>query len=152
MTGTKEFRDQNRLRKTSCEELYVVHDKTVDEIVMITGVKPATLYRWIKEGSWSDQKTQAMTYEKQIDLNLKNAINAGLKAFAADPHNKDLQSLVSLLKQFKETNKPTQAYKDNIIKFLDKTTDYFIENDMIETGEIFKSKLREIAEYLLVKL
>lgn len=145
MANTKE----NKLKKQNCEQLYVEMDKSVDELVAITGMSDKTIYRWIKQGKWDEKKNETQTIEKQIDINMRKALNHGLKSFAENPGDKDLQSLVGLLKQFKEKNKPSQAYKDNIIRFIDRTTDYFLEKDMPETADIFKSSIMELAEYLL---
>jgi transposase-like protein len=147
--STKDEREQNRLRKSTCEELYTVMGKTVEDIVAATGARPQTLYRWIKEGGWNEKKNEVRVIEKQIEMSLKEALVKGLKAFAENPHDKDLQSLVGLLKQVRDKHKPTQTYKENILKFLDMTTDYFLENELVETAGIFKSKVRELAEYLL---
>ena len=49
--------------------------------------------------------------EKKIQINLLKAINKGLMEFAKDPARKDLQSLVGLIKQFREEKKPTKEYK-----------------------------------------
>ncbi len=145
MANTKE----NKLKKQNCEQLYVEMDKSVDELVAITGMSDKTIYRWIKQGKWDEKKNETQTIEKQIDINMRKALNHGLKSFAENPGDKDLQSLVGLLKQFKEKNKPSQAYKDNIIRFIDRTTDYFLEKDMPETADIFKSSIMDLAEYLL---
>jgi len=147
--STKEERENNRLRKSTCEELYTVMGKTVEEIVATTGVKTATLYNWIKTGNWNEKKNETRTIEKQIEMSLKEALVKGLKAFAENPSDKDLQSLVGLLKQVRDKQKPSEAYKENILKFLDRTTDFFLENELVEMAGIFKGKVRELAEYLL---
>ncbi|MCL2062893.1 MAG: hypothetical protein FWG98_00780 [Candidatus Cloacimonetes bacterium] len=48
--------------------------------------------------------------EKKIQVNLLKAINKGLMEFAKDPARKDLQSLVSLIKQFRDEKKTTKEY------------------------------------------
>jgi len=139
------------LRKKTCEQMFVELDISVSECATLMGVTEKTIYAWIKEGNWNEKKYETRVLEKQIYSNLKKALNQGLKSYASDPTNKDLQSLVSLLKQFKEQNKVTVAYKDNIINFIDKTTDFFLEKNMEEIANVFKGYVVELAEYLLVR-
>ena len=141
--------EDKRIRKITCEQLYVDLDLSIEECARMVGVCDKTIYRWIKDGGWNAKKYETQALEKQISLNLKKALNQGLKSFASEPANKDLQSLVSLLKQFKEQNKPSVAYKDNILTFIDKTTDYFLEKGLHDVANIFKSYVIELAEYLL---
>ena len=148
MRKGQELEERKAIRRT-CEELYIEMDKGVEELTRLTGISDKTIYRWIKDGEWESKKTESRALEKKIEKNLKRALNKGLESFAENTENKDLQSLVSLLKQFKETHKPTAAYKDNIIKFLDRTKDFFLEKNMPESVEIFNSVLVELAEYLL---
>jgi len=138
-----------QVRKFACEQMYVDLELSVEDCAVAIHASPKTIYRWIKEGNWNEKRTEALTIEKQITVNLKKAINQGLKCFANDPTNKDLQSLVSLLKQFKEQNKPSVAYKDNIIKFLDQSVDYFLSKGFEEFTRYFQANLHELAEYLL---
>lgn len=144
MSNTKE----NRIKKENCKQMYIEMDKGVVELSQLAGVSVRTIENWIRTEKWNDQKNEIHTIEKQIDINARKALAKGLKAYAETP-DKDLQSLVSLLKSFKETNKPTQAYKDNVMKFLDHTVDFFLEREMPETANIFKESLVELAEYLL---
>ena len=138
-----------KLRRVICEQLYVDLDVSVEECAKSIGVSDKTVYRWIQAGNWNEKKTESQTLERLIDINLKRALYKGLKGFATDPTNKDLQSLVSLLKQFKEQNKPSLVYKDNVIKFLDHTVDYFLEKSMNETASSFQRCLVDLAEYLI---
>ena len=143
--------NDKKLRKLTCEQMYVELDIGVTECAKAIGVCDQTIYKWIKKGNWNEKKLETYNLEKLININLKRALNQGLKNFAIDPANKDLQSLVSLLKQFKEQNKPTHAYKDNILNFLDKTTDFFLEKNMEEIANVFKGYVVELAEYLMVR-
>jgi len=138
-----------RLRKIACEQMYVELDLSVDECAKSAQVDPKTIYRWIKEGNWNEKRKETLSLEQQITINLKKALNQGLKSFANDPTNRDLQSLVSLLKQFKEQTKPSVAYKDNVIKFLDHATDYFLSKGFEEFTRYFQANIHELAEYLL---
>ena len=140
-----------RLRRLTCEQMYVEMDIPIEECAKVLGVIDKTIYRWIKEGNWNEKKMETHVLERQINLNVKKALNQGLKKFANDPANKDLYSLVSLLRQFKEQNKPSQAYKDNIIKFLDRSTDFFLEKGDEYLANGFKRSVVELAEYLLAR-
>jgi predicted DNA-binding protein YlxM (UPF0122 family) len=141
--------EDKKIRKHTCEQLYVDLDLSIEECAKIVGVCDQTIYRWVKSGGWNAKKYETQALEKQIGINLRKALNQGLKSFASDPMNKDLQSLVSLLKQFKDQNKPSVAYKDNILTFIDKTTDYFLEKGLNDVANIFKGYVTELAEYLL---
>ena len=142
---------EKALKKLTCEQMYVEMDINVHDISMAIGVCEQTIYRWIKKGNWNEKKHEAQVLEKQITIYLKKALIQGLKSFANDPNNKDLQSLVSLLKQYKEQNKPTMALKDNLIKFIDGTTDFFLEKNLEEFANTFKGYVVELAEYLLMR-
>jgi hypothetical protein len=137
------------MRKLTCEQLYIEMDKSIEELSVVLDISVKTIYRWAQVGNWIEKKKEIQSLEKQININMRRALNQGLKSFASDPSDKDLQSLVSLLKQFQEQNKPTLSYKDNIIKFLDKTTDFLLEKNMNETADVFKSVLNDLAEFLL---
>jgi hypothetical protein len=56
-----------------------------------------------------------------------------------------------LLKQFKEQNKPIMAYKDQVINFIDRTADFFLEKNMQEIANVFKGYVVELAEYLILR-
>jgi predicted DNA-binding protein YlxM (UPF0122 family) len=131
--------------------MYVELDISIEECAKAVGVCDKTVYRWIKAGGWNEKKAETQNLEKLIQVNLKRALYQGLKSFATDPTNKDLQSLVSLLKQFKEQNKPTLAYKDNVLNFIDRTTDFFLEKNMGEIANVFKGFVVELAEYLITR-
>ena len=139
------------LKKQTSEQMYVEMDISVQEIAKVIGVSDKTIYKWIKKEKWNEKKTETQNLERQISINLRRALNQGLRSFANDPNNKDLQSLVSLLKQYKEQNKPTMAFKDNIIKFIDRTTDFFLEKNLEEFANTFKGYVVELAEYLLLR-
>ena len=145
----KSNREKGKAIKAICEKLYIEDDKTIEELALFSGVSDKTIYRWVKDGNWIGKKSDAASLEKQIEINMKKALNKGLQDFAIDSNEKDLQSLVGLIRQYNEKHKPTQAYKDNILKFLDKTTDFLLEKNMTDTANIFKSCLIELAEFLL---
>ena len=138
-------------RKVTCEQMYVDLDINVDECAKVCGVNPKTVYRWIADGRWNEKKLESHKLEQHINQNLKVALNQGLKCFAQDPTSRDLQSLVSLLKQFKEQNKTSKNDKDNILNFIDKTTDFFLEKGMDEIATVFKGYIVELAEYLVLR-
>lgn len=142
---------ENRLKKAQCKQIYIELGKTPAELATLSGMALRTVENWIRDGKWDREKQELVHLEKQIEINQKKALLQGLKAYAANPENKDLQSLVSLLRTFQERNKPSQAYKENIIRFIDGTVDYFLEREMTETANIFKESLRDLAEYLLSK-
>ena len=136
-------------QKAKCERMYVEGNIKVKDLARIMEVSQKTIYSWIKKGKWNEKKNDIIEMEKKIQVNLLKAINKGLMEFAKDPARKDLQSLVSLIKQFRDEKKTTKEYKDYIIKFLDRTVDFLLENgdDYLTNG--FKKKLVELAEYLL---
>ena len=140
---------KNKAIKATCKKLYIDDDKSIAELSLIFGVPEKTIYRWSNDEDWSLLKTHQAAIESKIEINLKLAIVKGLEEFAKNPGDKDLQSLVSLLKQFTERHKPTLAYKDNIMKFLSKTKDYFLEKEMKETAQVFSTCVIDLAEYLL---
>jgi len=87
--------------------------------------------------------------ESQIALNIKKALVVGLKAYTLDPNNKNLQSLVSLLKQVHTQQSPSAAYKENVLEFLDKTTGFFLSKGYNEVADAFKANIVELAEYII---
>jgi len=140
---------ENKDKKPICEQMYIEMEKTLDEIASVMSVNIKTLQRWKLEGEWEDKKHEVHTIERQIDINLRKAINTGLKEVAKDPKNTDLQSLNSMLKQYKENHKPTLTYKENMLKFIDKTVDFLLEKNMTDTANVFKGCAVELAEYIM---
>ena len=142
-------KEESKLKRQICQELYIEKDKSVKELVILTGVNEKTIYRWKVEDEWDIKKDQIRTIEKQIYLHSLLALSAGLKAYSEKPHDKDLQSLVSMLKQYQAQHKPDQQYKDHVLKFIDRAVDFFLEKEMPATAQIFQTKVKELAEYLL---
>ena len=136
-------------QKATCERMYVEGNIKVKDLARVMGVSQKTIYSWIKKGKWNEKKKDIIDMEKKIQINLRKAINKGLMEFARDPARKDLQSLVSLIKQFRDETKTTKEYKDYIIKFLDKTVDFLLENGDDNLTNGFKRKLVDLAQYLL---
>ncbi|MCL2065569.1 MAG: helix-turn-helix domain-containing protein [Candidatus Cloacimonetes bacterium] len=136
-------------QKATCERMYVEGNIKVKDLARVMGVSEKTIYSWIKKGKWDEKKKDIIDMEKKIQINLRKAIKKGLMEFANEPTRKDLQSLVGLIKQFRDEKKPTKEYKDYIIKFLDRTVDFLLENgdDYLTNG--FKKKLVDLAQYLL---
>ena len=129
--------------------MYVGGNVKDKDLARVMVVSQKTIYSWIKKGKWNEKKKDIIDMEKKIQVNIRRAINKGLNEYAKAPARKDLQSLVGLIKQFREEKKPTKEYKDYIIKFLDRTVDFLLENgdDYLTNG--FKKKLVDLAQYLL---
>ena len=142
---------ENKDKKPICEEMYIRMEKSLDEIADVMSVNIKTLQRWRADGEWENKKNETINLEKQIEQNLKEAINAGLREIAKDPKNTDIQSLNSMLKQYKDNHKPTITYKENMLRFIDKTVDFLLEKNMTETANVFKSCAVELAEYIMGK-
>jgi len=138
-----------KLKKLMCEQLYVVQDMSVSECAALVGVTEQTVYRWVAECKWNAKKMEAHALESQIALNAQKALVVGLKAYTEDPNNKNLMSLVSLLKQIHTQQKPTAMYKENILEFLDKTVGYFLSKGLTDIADVFKQNVVELAEYML---
>ena len=143
-----ENRDKEK-QKANSERMYVEGNIKVKDLARVMGVSQKTIYSWVKKGQWNEKKSEIIDMEKKIQVNLRRAINKGLMEFANDPTRKDLQSLVGLIKQLRDEQKPTKEYKDYIIKFLDRTVDFFLENGDDNLTNGFKKKLVDLAEYLL---
>jgi hypothetical protein len=43
------------------------------------------------------------------------------------------------------------AYKDQVINFIDRTADFFLEKNMQEIANVFKGFVVELAEYLILR-
>jgi len=136
-------------QKTKCERMYVEGNIKVKDMARVMGVSQKTIYSWIKKGKWNEKKNDIIDMEKKIQVNIRRAVNKGLMEFAKDPVRKDLQSLVSLIKQFRVDKNPTKEYKDYIIKFLDRTVGFLLENGDDNLINGFKKKLVDLAQYLL---
>jgi len=147
--GTKMSKiKENRPKRVAGEMMFVELGKSIEEISEITGASTDSLYYWHKRDGWADKRNESHIIERSIDLNTKKALNTALKAYVENPENKDLQSLVSLLRQHKD-KKPNAQYKEHVLRYIDKTVDYFLQKGMSETADVFKASAVDLAEYLL---
>ena len=136
------------LRKEACEKMYQL-DIPVSKCSKASGVSKKTVYSWIKKGKWNEKKKELQELEKQINFHHSKAIIQGLENYASDPANNDLQSLVSLIKQYKKQDEVPKEYKDYVVRFLNKTVDYFLQNGKHDMAIEFQKCLVGLAEFLV---
>jgi len=147
MTDIKSASEKRR-RKSNCEYLYIMMKFSVAECSKAVGVCDKTVYKWIKKGNWKAQRDELHLIEKEVKLDIKSALREALKRFLDDPKNKELTKLINLLKQFREESKPPLAYKDNIIRLLDHSVDFFLTYASEDFTNTYKSFIHRLAEYL----
>ena len=135
----KEMRDE-------CEKLYLAGEHDAKVFKAKTGMSIATMYRWLN--AWDEKHADEQETDKKIILNIKKALNKGLEAFADDPHNKGLQSLVSLLKQHLQIQEPSKELNKYILKFLDQTVGYFISIGNERMREAFQEHVVDLGDFL----
>jgi len=123
----------------------------VDYLAGIYGVSSQTIYRWAKEGNWKTDIAELVDIEKDIQKNMLEALNAGLKQYKDDPGNKSLQSLVVLIKDYLKKSQPTKELNTYILLFLEQTVDYFISKNNEDLKIAFQENVVELAEFLRMK-
>lgn len=115
------------------------------------GVHPSTVWRWMKQGRWQEQLTDGRDLDIKVEEARKRAILSALQEFSEDPKNVALQSLVGLLRAEERRLEPAKELREYIIKFLDQTTDFFIEKEYDGLLKEFKACTHDLAEYLRVR-
>jgi len=88
--------------------------------------------------------------EEQIELAVKRALIQALKGYAKNPQNTALQSLVSLLKQYRNSSDPSREFFEYLKHFLDWLVDFYFEKNDMQTAKAIQREIlgeKGIVEY-----
>jgi len=122
-----------------------------EKLSVLFDVRPSTVETWIWKYGWKELAKEVIDLEKTIERNMLIALNKGLEAYIENPADTSLQSLVALLKEQMNKNKPSRELNEYIVKFLGQTVDFFIGKGLEDMRQSFQENLIELAEYLRVK-
>ncbi len=147
MSNSKEFRE----KKDQAFEAYLSGKTTPKELAALVGCSPVTVGKWIKSGKWDKIEGEERRLTRKISVARKKALIVALEEYAKDPKNTALQSLVSIMRQEQKKEVPAKELNEYIVKFLDQTTDFFIEKGFTGLLKEFQHVLYELAEYLRMR-
>ena len=147
MSNSKEFRE----KKEQAFEAYLSGKTTPKELAALVGCSPVTVGKWISAGKWDKINGEEQRLRRDISVYQKKAYIVALKEYAKDPKNTALQSLVGFIKQQQIKETPAKELNEYIVKFLDQTTDFFIEKGYGGLLKEFQQCLYELAEYLRLR-
>ncbi len=130
-----------KIKRISAKKLYLKGETNAVALAKIYDVAEKTVRNWIKKGNWEAEHDEIASLEDKIKIALKKALIKALTEYARAPQDTALQSLVSLLRQYKKDFEPTKDFIEYMKKFLDWLVDYFLtKND----DEIARSIQKEI--------
>lgn len=147
MSNSKVFRE----KKEQAFEAFLSGKTTPKELAELVGCSPVTVGKWIAAGKWDKLEGEERKWNRKIAVARKKALLAALEAYAGDPKNTGLQSLVSMLKAEQKREVPGKELNEYIVKFLDQTTDFFIEKGYVGLLKEFQHALYDLAEYLRMR-
>lgn len=139
-----------KIKRISAKKLYLKGETNALALAKIYDVAEKTVRNWIKKGNWEAEYDEISTLEDEIKIALKKALIKALREYARAPQDTALQSLVSLLRQYKKDFEPTKDFIEYMKKFLDWLIDFFLtKNDDEIARAIQKEILGEsgIVEY-----
>lgn len=144
MANSKAFRK----KKEAAFEAFMGGKTDPIELAAFVDCSAKTINKWIKDGKWDRIEGEERRLSRKISVARKKALLTALEAYATDPENTALQSLVSILRAEQRRQEPAKELNDYIIKFLDHTTDYMIERELSGLCKQFQAILMDLAEYL----
>lgn len=147
MANTKEF----RILKDKAYEAYLSGKTDAAELAVIFNTRKATVVKWIKDGGWEKIRKEEDNLEHDIRIARRKALKRAYEAYAADPTNVALQSLVSMMRQEAHRDEPSKELNDYIVKFQDQTTDFMIEKGYDGLLKQYQAILIDLSDYLRVR-
>jgi hypothetical protein len=147
MSNSKNFKE---LRER-CQVEYEAGKTDFATLAREFNVAENTVRGWVRKGDWKTIKEKAADLEKLIEgAELQAYLNALLQ-YNANPADTNLQSLVGLLKSRQKKLEPSKELNEHIVKFLDQTTDYMVEQGLEGLLKQYQAIVHDLAEYLRVK-
>ena len=137
-----------KLKKLACEQMYVEYGINIQECAEVIGVCDKTIYRWIRKHKWKELKTENQDLERQIYIIFLRVLKECLKRLDEGPEDHELLDSLYPLIDINERFKQEKVYKDNIIKFIKTTVEYFQEKNMKDIASAIKDNFIELVLYL----
>lgn len=147
MSNSKAFRE----KKEMAFEAFIGGKTSPRKLADLVGCSPVTVSKWIAAGKWDQIEGEERKLNRKITVARRKALLTALEAYAKDPKNTALQSLVSILRQEMKRVEPAKELCDYIVKFLDQVTDYMIEKGSDGLRKQFQMHVMDLAEYLRVR-
>ncbi|MDD3535182.1 MAG: hypothetical protein PHC50_03435 [Candidatus Cloacimonetes bacterium] len=140
-----------RQARVAAQDAYLAGQTDHRVLAQQFGVAPRTVSNWISRGSWRKMAKEMENLEIRADRARKRAVVKALEEFAADPRNTQLQALVALLRNEAKRLEPAKELNEYIIKFLDQTTDFFLEKGYNGLLKEFQAIIVDLSEYLRIR-
>ena len=139
-----------KYKRESAKRLFLNGERDVATLARIFEVATKTVRRWISKGQWVEEYNEIQDLEEQIELAIKRALIHALKGYAMNPQNTALQSLVSLLKQYRNASDPSREFFEYLKHFLDWLVDFYFEKNDMQTAKAIQREIlgeKGIVEY-----
>ncbi len=123
--NSRDYREKRELAK----QLYLKGETEVVKLAKTFSVSENTIRNWIKKYDWKSELDEITSLEDNIKLAIKKALIKALNEYSRSPQDTALQSLVSLLRQYKKEFEPNRDFVEYLKKFLDWLVDFFLIKD-----------------------
>ncbi len=123
--NTRDYREKRELAK----QLYLKGETEIAKLANTFGVSKNTIRNWINKYKWKDELEEITNLEDDIKIAIKKALVRALSEYSRAPQDTALQSLVSLLRQYKKEIEPNRDFVEYLKKFLDWLVDFFLIKD-----------------------
>lgn len=130
-----------KIKRQSAKKLYLKGETNAVALAKIYDVAEKTVRNWIKKDNWETEYDQIATLEDEIKIALKKALIKALREYARAPQDTALQSLVSLLRQYKKDFEPTKDFIEHMKKFLDWLIDFFLSSNNDEIARAIQKEI-----------
>lgn len=147
MSNSKEF----LAAREACQRAYLSGTTDPGTLAEKFGMAVSTIKTWIRKGNWRTVKEQVSDLEKQVEEQEQLAYFNALLQYNANPADTNLQSLVGLLKSRQKKLEPSKELNEHIVKFMDQTTDFMVEQGLEGLLKQYQAIVHDLAEYLRVK-
>jgi hypothetical protein len=144
--NSKEWRAKRNLVK----EAYEAGENDLGSLSKQYGIKLNTLQNWVRKYGWKEKTEKIAEIQERIEKNMMLALDKGLESYIENPGDSSLQSLVVLIKDYMIKTKPAKELNTYIIRFIDQSSDYFLQKGDENALQIYQENIVELAEYLRV--
>ncbi len=140
-----------RKARVQCQDAYLAGQTNIESLAERFHVAPRTVENWIGKYGWRKMAKEMEELEIRADQARRRAHVVALEEFAKDPTNANLVALVAFLRNEAKRLEPAKELNEYIVKFMDQTTDYFIEKGHTELLSEFQAVIHDLSEYLRIR-
>ncbi len=146
----KGSRDYKKLSRIAFQ-MWQDGTRDIKDIAKLLDVGDRTVSRWKSNGKWVELENEEAELERKTLIVARRVRLKALEEYEQNPHDKEVQSLVLLLRDIEKKAQPAKELLNYIIKFLDQTTNYFIEKGLLDELAMIQEHVPDLAEYLKAK-